>query len=70
MALDKDVIRDGIPGIVNAGEKQQEHGRRDAKQSFLHVRPSRERRRNQYSVALGHDDVFVLPGPRIDCSTG
>lgn len=35
--LDKHVVRDGIPGVVNADEEQQQHRRCDAKQSLAQM---------------------------------
>lgn len=35
--LDKHVVRDGIPGVVNADEEQQQHRRYDAKQSLAQM---------------------------------
>ena len=35
--LDKHVVRDGIPGVVNADEEQQQHRRCDAQQSLAQM---------------------------------
>jgi hypothetical protein len=45
--LDKDVVRDGIPGVMNADEEQQQRRRCNAKQGVAQMGASRECRYSQ-----------------------
>ncbi|MGD1155548.1 MAG: hypothetical protein ABSA41_06935 [Terriglobia bacterium] len=40
--LDKDMVRDGIPGVMNADEEQQQRRRCNAKQGVAQMVASRE----------------------------
>ena len=41
-SLDEDVARDGIPGVMNADEEQQQGRRCNAKQGVAHMGASRQ----------------------------
>ena len=47
---DKDVVRDAVPGVMNADEEQQRHRRSDAKQGAAHMRAGGVRRCSQHDI--------------------
>ena len=48
--VDKDMVGDGIPGVVNADKEQKQRGRTNAKEGLARVRVNREGRQREYGV--------------------